>query len=68
MRTAIGDFAKLHFIGYYGNNETKEGSGNISIEYVLQDDGSRSFAESNPADVVAQEKLATTWAEIKQSR
>ena len=68
LRTAIGDFAKLRFMGYYENNETKEGSGHISIEYVLQDDGSRSFAESNPADVVAQEKLTTTWAEIKQSR
>lgn len=68
LRTAIGDFAKLHFIGYYENNETKEGSGHISIEYVLQDDGSRSFIESNATDVVAQEKLTTTWAEIKHSR
>ncbi len=67
LRTAIGDYAKLRFMGYYENNETKEGSGNISIEYVLQDDGTRNFT-SDPTDVVAREKLVTTWAEIKQSR
>ena len=66
LQTAEGDFAKLRFIGYYENNETKEGSGHISIEYILQDDGTRSFVESTPADVVARQKLATTWAELKQ--
>ena len=68
LRTAIGNYAKVRFIGYYENNETKEGSGYISIEYVLQDDGTRSFTESDPADVAAREKLTTTWGGIKQSR
>lgn len=67
LQTAEGNFAKLRFIGYYENNETKEGSGNITIEYVLQDDGPRNFDESNPADVVAQQKLTTTWAELKRN-
>ena len=67
LRTAGGNFAKLRFIGYYENNETKEGSGYISIEYVLQDNGTRNFFESDPADVVARQKLATTWAEMKQN-
>lgn len=68
LRTANGDYSKLRFMGYYVNNETKEGSGHISIEYVLQDDGSRNFIESAPTEVVAQKKLTTTWGEIKQSR
>ena len=58
-------YAKVHFIGYYKNNETKEGSGNITIEYVLQDDGTRTFLESAPTSVDAQRKLTTTWAAIK---
>ena len=58
-------YAKVHFIGYYENNETKEGSGNITIEYVLQDDGTRTFVESVPTSVDAQRKLTTTWAAIK---
>ena len=58
-------YAKVRFIGYYENNEIKEGSGNITIEYVLQDDGTRTFLESVPTSVDAQGKLTTTWAAIK---
>ena len=58
-------YAKVRFIGYYENNETKEGAGNITIEYVLQDDGTRTFVESVPTSVDAQRKLTTTWAAIK---
>ena len=58
-------YAKVRFIGYYENNETKEGSGNITIEYVLQDNGTRSFIESVVTSVDAQRKLTTTWAAIK---
>ncbi len=58
-------YVKIRFIGYYENNETKEGSGNITIEYVLQDDGTRSFIEPVPTNVDAQRKLSTTWAAIK---
>ena len=60
-------YAKARFIGYYENNETKEGSGNITIEYVLQDDGTRSFVESVTTSVDAQRKLTTTWAAIKSN-
>ena len=60
-------YAKVRFIGYYENNETKEGSGNITIEYALQDDGTRSFIESVPTSVDAQRKLTTTWAAIKSN-
>ena len=60
-------YAKVRFIGYYENNETKEGSGNITIEYALQDDGTRSFIESIPTSVDAQRKLTTTWAAIKSN-
>ena len=59
------DYAKVHFIGYYENNETKEGSGYVTIEYVLQDNGTRSFIESEPTHVEARGKLTTTWASIK---
>ena len=59
------DYAKVRFIGYYENNETKEGSGYVTIEYVLQDNGTRSFVESEPTRVEAQGKLTTTWASIK---
>ena len=58
-------YAKVRFIGYYENNETKEGSGYVSIEYVLQDDGTRAFIESEPTNVEARGKLTTTWASIK---
>lgn len=59
------DYAKVRFIGYYENNETKEGSGYVTIEYVLQDNGTRSFVESEPTYVEARGKLTTTWASIK---
>ena len=58
-------YAKVRFIGYYENNETKEGSGYVSIEYLLQDDGTRAFIESEPTNVEARGKLTTTWASIK---
>ncbi|MCG9134175.1 HmuY family protein [Candidatus Poribacteria bacterium] len=58
-------YAKVRFIGYYENNETKEGSGYIRIEYVLQDNGTRVFIESEPASVSASGKLTTTWASMK---
>ena len=58
-------YAKVRFIGYYENNESKEGAGNITIEYVLQDDGTGTFLESVPTSVNAQRKLTTTWAAIK---
>lgn len=58
-------YAKVRFIGYYEDNETKEGSGYVSIEYVLQDDGTRIFVESEPTSVTARGKLTTTWASIK---
>ena len=59
------NYVKVRFIGYYENNETKEGSGNITIEYVLQDDGTRIFVESEPTSVDARGKVATMWATIK---
>ena len=59
------NYAKVRFIGYYENNETKEGSGHITIEYVLQDDGTRFFVESEPTRVDPKGKLTTTWAAIK---
>lgn len=68
LRTATGNYAKLRFIGYYEDNESKVSSGFISIEYVLQDDGTRNFSGSEPpADVVAKQKLATTWAALKRN-
>lgn len=60
-------YAKLRFIGYYENNETKEGAANISIEYVLQDDGTRNFVEAEPTSVDAWQKLTITWAALKQT-
>lgn len=59
------NYAKVRFIGYYENNETKEGSGYVSIEYALQDDGTRAFVEPVPASVNAKGKLTTMWAAIK---
>ena len=58
-------YAKVRFIGYYENNETKEGSGYVTIEYVLQDNGTRAFAEAEPTSVNADGKLTTTWASMK---
>ncbi len=65
LQTADGNFAKVRFIGYYQNNETKDGAAHISIEYTLQDDGSRSFDGAQPTSIDARQKLTTTWAEIK---
>ena len=59
------NYVKIRFIGYYENNETKEGSGNITIEYVLQDAGTRLFVESEPTSVDPKRKGTTTWAAIK---
>ena len=59
-------YAKVRFVGYYENNENKEGSGYVTIEYVLQDNGTRAFVESEPTSVDAHGKLTTTWAAIKQ--
>lgn len=59
------NYVKVRFIGYYENNETKEGSGYVSIEYVLQDDGTRIFVESAPTSVDAKRKLTTMWAALK---
>ena len=58
-------YAKVRFIGYYENNESKEGSGNITIEYVLQDNGTRTFVDSVPTSVDTKGKVTTTWAAIK---
>lgn len=58
-------YAKVRFIGYYENNETKEGSGYVTIEYTLQDNGTRAFAQSETTSVDAHGKLTTTWASIK---
>ena len=63
--TSSYNYAKVRFIGYYENNETKEGSGYITIEYVLQDDGTRFFVESEPTSVDPKRKLTTTWAALK---
>ena len=70
LQTADGNFAKLRFIGYYANNEAKEGAAHISIEYALQDDGSRNLVEaaSEPTSVDVRQKATTTWAAIKQNR
>ncbi len=68
LRTAAGNYAKLRFIGYYENNDTKEGSGYISFEYVLQNNGSRFFIDISPADINAIKKLTITWAEVKKNR
>lgn len=65
LQTAVGLFAKMRFIGYYTDNEAKEGSGNITIEYVFQDDGSRNFHESTQTSVDSKTKLVTTWAQLK---
>lgn len=65
LQTAVGLFAKMRFIGYYTDNEAKEDSGNITIEYAFQDDGSRNFHESTQTSVDSKTKLVTTWAQLK---
>ena len=65
LQTSEGLFAKMRFIGYYTDNEAKEGSGNITIEYVFQGDGSRNFHVSTQTSVEPKTKLVTTWAQLK---
>ena len=43
IKTADGTFAKVHFIGYYKDNENKKDSGFVTFGYVHQPDGSRNF-------------------------
>ena len=43
VQAADGTFAKVHFIGYYKDNESKKEGGFITFEYVHQPDGSRNF-------------------------
>ena len=65
LQPAMGLFAKMRFIGYYSDNEAKEGSGNITIEYVFQEDGSLNFHTSTQTSAEAKAKLATTWSQLK---
>ena len=43
VQAADGTFAKLHFISYYKDNESKKEGGFVTFEYVHQPDGSRNF-------------------------
>ena len=43
VQAADGTFAKVRFIGYYKDNESKKESGFVTFEYVHQPDGSRNF-------------------------
>ena len=43
VKAADGTFAKLHFIGYYKDNENKKDSGFVTFEYIHQPDGSGNF-------------------------
>lgn len=43
IQAADGTFAKVHFIGYYKDNDNKKDGGFITFEYVHQPDGSRNF-------------------------
>ncbi len=43
MKTADGTYAKVRFVGYYKDNEKKEDSGFVTLDYVHQPDGSRNF-------------------------
>ena len=45
VKTAKGNYAKIHVTDYYGGDGTK--SGMIEFDYVYQPDGSRTFMESN---------------------
>ncbi len=45
IKTAKGNYAKIHIKDYYGGDGTK--SGMIEFDYVFQPDGSRTFMESN---------------------
>ena len=43
IQAADGTFAKVHFIGYYKDNENRKDGGFITFEYIHQPDGSRNF-------------------------
>ena len=43
IKAADGTYAKMHFLGYYKDNENKVDSGHVTFEYVHQPDGSRNF-------------------------
>ena len=43
IKAADGTLAKVQFIGYYKDNETKEESGFVTFKYVHQPDGSYNF-------------------------
>ena len=43
VQAAAGTFAKVHFIGYYKDNQNKKDGGFVTFEYVHQPDGSRNF-------------------------
>lgn len=43
VKAADGTYAKLRFVGYYKDNEIKEDSGFVTMDYVHQPDGSRNF-------------------------
>ena len=43
IKAADGTFAKVHFIGYYKDNENKKDSGFVTFEYAHQPDGSQNF-------------------------
>ena len=43
IKAADGTFAKVQFVGYYKDNENKEGSGFVTFKYVHQPDGSQNF-------------------------
>ena len=43
VQAADGTFAKMHFIGYYKDNDNKKDGGFVTFEYVHQPDGSRNF-------------------------
>ena len=43
VKAADGTYAKLRFVGYYKDNEKKEDSGFVTMDYVYQPDGTRNF-------------------------
>lgn len=43
VKAADGTFAKVHFVGYYKDNENKKDSGFVTFEYAHQPDGTPNF-------------------------
>lgn len=43
IKTAVGNFAKVQFIGYYKDNKNKKNPAFITYKYVYQTDGDRNF-------------------------